>query len=390
MFIRNLNVILCLLCFCGMSAAEVIPISTIEELQKIGNEAEYPVDGEYVLTQDIDAGVTAGWNDGAGFAPIGEYNYFSQSTSFRGVLDGQGHVILGLVINRPEMDFVGLFSYVGTNGTVKNLGIRGGTITGRYRVGALCGSNDGGIYTDCFVNVSVSGASLVGGLIGSSGYGSISRCHGTGEVNGTERFVGGLLGRNGEGALNSILLDCFSRVFVAGGYEYVGGLAGVNNSIIGDSFVAGVMTVETGAQSIGGFAGENNGLITASYWDRDISGQSQSAGGEGRTTIEMLNPHAENTYVGWNFTETWTEDMEEALNKGYPYLQATPPAPCHTADINEDFLLVMSEAIAYVSDWQYGLSPMSYAIRAVYLWQKGAYYTYLGGAPPLCWDRLPL
>ncbi|HOH31767.1 MAG TPA: carboxypeptidase regulatory-like domain-containing protein, partial [Candidatus Hydrogenedentes bacterium] len=80
--------------------AETIPLSTIEDLQKIGNDDAFPLNGSYVLTQDMDARATATWNDGAGFDPIGEYNYFSSSKSFKGTLDGQGHVILGLNINR--------------------------------------------------------------------------------------------------------------------------------------------------------------------------------------------------------------------------------------------------------------------------------------------------
>ncbi len=278
---------------------------------------------------------------------------------------------------------------MGNGGTIRNLGIRGGTITGRYRVGALVAMSDGGIFEDCFVNVSVSGGSLVGGLVGSKGFGSISRCHALGEVHGTDRFVGGLIGRNGEGLQNSVLLDCFTRMTVTGGYEYAGGLVGVNNSIIGNAYAAGAVTADEGAVSVGGFAGENSGAITACYWDREVSGQTQSAGGEGRTTTEMTSPHEENTFVGWNFTDIWIEDTDAALNKGYPYLQASSPVPPQAADANEDFRLVMSEVLAYLAGWQQGTNSMADAIRAVYLWQRGEYYKYLPTAmPPLCWDLI--
>jgi len=43
-----------------------IPISTIEDLQKIGNDPEYPMDGYYYLTNDIDASDTIRWNNGKG------------------------------------------------------------------------------------------------------------------------------------------------------------------------------------------------------------------------------------------------------------------------------------------------------------------------------------
>ncbi len=44
------------------AVAEPIPIGSIQELQKIGNDLAYPLDGEYILTHDIDASATAGWN----------------------------------------------------------------------------------------------------------------------------------------------------------------------------------------------------------------------------------------------------------------------------------------------------------------------------------------
>ncbi len=89
--------------------AQVISIDSIEELQLIGNDPAYPRNGSYVLSQDIDASATSGWNDGRGFQPIGEcYDPFC------GILDGQGHKIIGLYINRPDESYVGIFRYVGT------------------------------------------------------------------------------------------------------------------------------------------------------------------------------------------------------------------------------------------------------------------------------------
>ena len=58
----------------------------------------------------------------------------------------------------------------------------------------------------------------------------------------------------------------------------------------------------------------------------------------------------------------------------------------HPADLNTDWHLVMSEAIAYLSGWQQGSNPIAYAIRAAYLWQNGEYYIFYAlSTPPLCW-----
>ena len=85
----------------GMYAfADVIDISSAEDLQRIGNDPAYPLNGDYRLTQNIDATATAGWNEGAGFDPIGHYTDDRSHQDFSGTFDGQGHTISGLVINR--------------------------------------------------------------------------------------------------------------------------------------------------------------------------------------------------------------------------------------------------------------------------------------------------
>ncbi len=58
----------------------------------------------------------------------------------------------------------------------------------------------------------------------------------------------------------------------------------------------------------------------------------------------------------------------------------------HPADLNEDWRVVIGEAIGYLAGWQGGSNPIAYAIRAAYLWQNGERYRYdAGQAPPLCW-----
>jgi len=58
----------------------------------------------------------------------------------------------------------------------------------------------------------------------------------------------------------------------------------------------------------------------------------------------------------------------------------------HPADINNDWRLVLGEAIAYLTGWQQGSNPIGHAIRGAYLWQNGERYGYDASAqPPLCW-----
>src|SRR6185436_13876467 len=77
-------------------------VNTVYDLQNMNNNKA----GTYALGRDIDAGITSTWNSGAGFQPIGAGN------SLTGNLDGQGHTISNLFINRPADQNVGLISYL--------------------------------------------------------------------------------------------------------------------------------------------------------------------------------------------------------------------------------------------------------------------------------------
>ncbi len=65
---------------------------------------------------------------------------------------------------------------------------------------------------------------------------------------------------------------------------------------------------------------------------------------------------------------------------------AAEEATTHPADLNTDWRLVLSEAIAYLAGWQQGSNPIAHAIRAAYLWQNGELYHYdAAQEAPLCW-----
>src|SRR5260221_5561131 len=71
--------------------ANTTVINNIFDLQNIQND----LSGNYVLGGNIDASVTASWNGGAGFSPLGTLysNCCVSPHPFVGVLDGQGYTI---------------------------------------------------------------------------------------------------------------------------------------------------------------------------------------------------------------------------------------------------------------------------------------------------------
>jgi hypothetical protein len=258
--------------------ARAIDISNVEELQQIGSGPDYPENGCYRLTQDIDASATTNWNDGAGFDPCARYTAWG----FQGVLDGQSHRIKGLWINRPQENYVGLMVALSLGGTIRNLGLTDCSITGGWWVGGLAGENNGGRLKRCFAEASVTEGLPAGGLVGKH-CGRIESCYAVGTVASTGS-AGGLAG---EVAWNGRLLRCYAAAVVSG--APAGGLVG-SHSFVGEC-------VSTGA-----------------CWDVQASGCAASAGAEAGKTMEEMMRQA--TFAGWDFSTEWGID-EDA---GYPFL----------------------------------------------------------------------
>src|SRR4030042_648436 len=147
------------------------------------------------------------------------------NNTFVGSFEGQGYDIYDLFINRPDESEVGLFGAVGEGGVIGNVGVVNGNVTGYDNAGGLVGKNEGTV-GNSYANCRVTGNDNVGGLVGrNDATGSVSDSYSTGSVSGNTH-VGGLMGRNA-------------------------------------------------------------GTVSNSFWDTQTSGQGSSAGGTGKTTVEM-------------------------------------------------------------------------------------------------------
>jgi hypothetical protein len=75
----------------------------------------------------------------------------------------------------------------------------------------------------------------------------------------------------------------------------------------------------SGIENVGGLIGVNNDRVENSYWDTEVSGQAESAAGKGHTTEEMKKA---GTYVGFSFPTNWRidESLIDPDNDGYPSL----------------------------------------------------------------------
>ncbi|WP_070247805.1 beta strand repeat-containing protein, partial [Duganella phyllosphaerae] len=219
----------------------------------------------YTLVANIDASGTANWNldqTRSGFAPLFRGDEFT----YGGIFDGGNHSISGLTINggaNPPYFGSGLFSQM-QGGTIRNLALVGGSVSGGNNVGAVVGNNDGGMLSNVSSSMAVTGIDTVGGLVGVNS-GTISTATATGNVTAlTKDFtggssVGGLVGSNNSGG--KITAARATGVVDARGTQ-VGGLAGNNEGDISQAYATGAVG---GVADVGGLVGRNAGTITDAY-----------------------------------------------------------------------------------------------------------------------------
>jgi len=291
------------------------------------------LDAHYILNNDIPAGVTLNWNDGMGFEPVGI------SSDFIGTLDGQDHIITGLFIDRPDEDYVGMFSYTGNGSEISNVGLAGVDITGHNCVGGLAGvnsngsiaacsaagnvnatgdcvgglvgANAGGSIIDSCATVAVDGNGLyIGGLVGTNANGSIEASHAAGSVSGSgshSPYVGGLVGYNSFGSITG----CYATASVSGNDSYVGGLVGGNRGTVENSYATGNVNGDTGIGGLVGFNYENS-TIQNSYATGEVSGDLSVGGLVGLNHGLISDSYAVGSvngtgevggFVGKNYTE---------------------------------------------------------------------------------------
>jgi hypothetical protein len=123
------------------------------------------------------------------------------------------------------------------------------------------------------VNADIQGCEYVGGLAGLNQSGVITSCHVTGSVSGTGDYtsIGGLVGLNSEG----IITSCYMEGLVIGNGETssIGGLVGDNWGTIVSCYATAAVTGTDNWSAVGGLVGNNNsGTITSCYATGDVSG----------------------------------------------------------------------------------------------------------------------
>lgn len=290
----------------GLTSATAYQIAELGNLVWLQQQAEASqTEGKfYTMVNDIDASATASWNDDGtdtdvleGFRPIGlgDPNQWPNAQSFSGIFNGNWHKIVGLTINRPDMDEVGLFGYVGSGATIGGLFLEGGSTTGRGGVGRLAGHVYHASIFSCGAMGPVTGRGGLGGLIGGTTGAVIVDTYAHGDVTGRDQSVGGLIGstydeRDGPSAV----VDSHATGSVTGDYE-VGGLVGFSYfTRFSNCYATGPAAgLNPTYGNVGGFLGfDVDGTITNCHATGAASGAHQVGGLVGCNSAPTVDSYA--------------------------------------------------------------------------------------------------
>lgn len=151
------------------------------------------------------------------WTPIGIYD--NSATHFKGTFDGQNHAVTGLKVEESNKRGVGFFGKVYT-GTIKNLMVEGSVnAPGCSYVGGIVGHGYATI-TNCTFKGTVvgGGAAQVGGIAGSGGF-TVDRCSVYGDVS-AGCWAGGIVGNCQDGGAYT---NCYVEGVISARYSYYGG-----------------------------------------------------------------------------------------------------------------------------------------------------------------------
>ena len=325
-------------------------IETLENLAWVTQNAGSWIKN-FVQTADIDASETATWDSEDDDGDGNRFNDPNDLTTegsndgwmpiggeFRGVYDGDGHVIDGLTMN-DSTDNLGFFNTV-TKATIKNLGLTNVNITGLSYLGGLAGVSYGNSVDNCYVTGKITSDNAhmrVGGLIGFAGGGDIdhviSNCYTDVEIVGGGNFSGGFIG-NIKKAQSATITNCFALGNTSGNIE-IGGFIGkleASGPIRVDNCYSTGNAVGVGYG--GGFVGDirNDVKISNSYSLGNISEpEGEHSKKMGGFVGVIVDATVENSYSTGLITSTYLDSNDVAhdnLKNGFASYQHGTVTAC--------------------------------------------------------------
>ena len=306
----------------------------------------------YELTRDLDFRDATSYHSGVVNTEWAEswQSIGDRDNPFTGVFNGNDHTISNLRIDKTDTDHVGLFAALADGAQVGNVNLADVDIGGRFGVGSLVAYNAGEI-DNSDADGTVAGERDVGGLVAYN-VGRVSNSYAYGTVSGGSS-VGGLVARNEStgmiansyslnrvsgddsiGGLVGLNLGAIANTYASGGVEgntRIGGLVGDNGGSVGNSYATavlvctGVPACDSHTVATGGLIGSNadGGIAVNSYWDIATSNIRGSAGGVGKTTLQLQSGNSQSSdlsraYYEWNSSDWHFGNLDQ-----YPILKYT-------------------------------------------------------------------
>ncbi len=153
-----------------------------------------------------------------------------------------------------------------------------GVVRGEREVGGLIGYNYRGAISRCASTASVGGDSYLGGLIGFNDCATVHESFSTGSIVCDGSFAGGLIGGNYYG----VVADSYSRSSVSG--RTIAGFVVQSTGMLDRCYSCGKLS---GDSLPGGLTAFWSGQETDCFWDRQATGASWSTSGTGLNTAQM-------------------------------------------------------------------------------------------------------
>lgn len=275
-------------------------LAKLELFRDSVNAGNHYTGQHFKLTADIDMSKKYITGTRTSWTPIGD----NGPIGFAGIFDGGGHVVSELYINVSDHNGnnKGLFGFL--TGTIKNLGVAGCDVTGGHYVGGICGQNNKGTITNCYiVSGKVTGTTnSIGGICGiNGGGGTISNCYSTCAVSGPS-YVGAVCGT--EAPTGSTIRNCY--------YPNICGAGGAGTSKTGSQFASGEVawllqgeqTAQVWGQTAGGGYPELTGesakkVCKVAFMDGETEYAAAYANPGGHVTLPAAPKQDGYTFVRW-------------------------------------------------------------------------------------------
>jgi len=256
---------------------------------------------------------------------------FDSIPIFYGTFDGNNHRIKGFTIT-SDGSTKGLFRYIESTATVKNLIVEG-TLSpdgSRSNIGGIAGKNSGHI-KNCSFSGTVTGADYIGGLVGTNDInGIIENCKAYGTIHG-DHFVGGLSGANygvirncanltklnttvkeNNVDISDITLDSLTSSESVVTATDIGGIAGSNSGVIRNCENHGKIGYQHIGYNIGGISGSSIGYITGCTNYSTILGRKEVGGIVGQMEPSSILDFDADTF---QILESQFNTMSELTNR---------------------------------------------------------------------------